>query len=231
MAKLTWHGHSTFTLETADGTRIMIDPWFEGNSKADRALSEVGELDFIFCTHGHSDHFKDAMPLARATGAMLVSSYEIIQFAVSKGLENVHALGVGGGFDFSFGRVTMTAALHGGHVHGDDSGAWTCTPGGLVFEVDGVRVYHAGDTALLTDMQLLRGRVDVAILPIGDNYTMGPGDAVRAVEFIGPSVVVPMHYGTFPEIEQDPEAFRRMVGDRARVELPEPGETLELGAG
>ncbi len=231
MAKLTWHGHATFTLETADGTRILIDPWFEGNPKADRSLSEVGRVDFIFCTHGHADHFKDAIPLARATGATLVSSFEIIQFAAAQGLEKLHALGVGGGYAFPFGRVKMTAALHGGHVHGDDSGSWSCTPGGFLFEVDGVRVYHAGDTALLTDMQLLRGQVDVAILPIGDNYTMGPEDAARAVEFIAPRVVVPMHYGTFPEIEQDPDAFRQRVGGRARVELPNPGETLELAQG
>jgi L-ascorbate metabolism protein UlaG (beta-lactamase superfamily) len=229
MAALTWHGHSTFTIETEDGTRILVDPWFEGNPKADRALDEVEGVDWIFCTHGHADHFKDAIPLARRTGATLVSSFEVIQFAASKGLEKLHALGVGGGYAFPFGRVKMTAALHGGHVHGDESGSWTCTPGGFVFHVDGVRVYHAGDTALLTDMQLLRGAVDVAILPIGDNYTMGPEDAVRAVEFIEPKIVLPMHYGTFPEIEQDPEAFRRLVGDRARVELLVPGGTLELG--
>jgi L-ascorbate metabolism protein UlaG (beta-lactamase superfamily) len=231
MAKLTWHGHSTFTFETADGTRILVDPWFEGNPKADRSLDQVEAAQWIFCTHGHADHFKDAMPLARKMGATLVSSFEIIQFAASMGLEKLHALGVGGGYDFPFGRVKMTAALHGGHVHGDESGMWTCTPGGFVFHLDGTRIYHAGDTALLGDMALLRGQVDVAILPIGDNYTMGPDDAVRAVELIEPKVVVPMHYGTFPEIEQDPAAFREKVGDRARVEILEPGGVLDLDRG
>ncbi len=228
MASLTWHGHATYTLELAGGTRILIDPWFEGNPMADRALDSVEKVDWIFCTHGHADHFKDAIPLARRTGATLVSSYEVIQFAASQGLEKLHALGVGGGYDFPFGRVKMTPALHGGHVHGDESGAWTCIPGGFVFHADGIRLHHAGDTALLTDMQLLRGGVDVAILPIGDNYTMGPDDAVRAVDFIEPSVVIPMHYGTFPEIEQDPEAFRTAVGDRARVEVLEVGDSLDL---
>lgn len=228
MASLTWHGHASYTLELADGTRILLDPWFEGNPVADRTLDAVERADWIFCTHGHADHFKDAIPLARRTGATLVSSFEIIQFAASQGLEKLHALGVGGGYDFPFGRVKMTPALHGGQVHGDESGVWSCLPGGFLFHVDGIRLYYAGDTALLLDMQLLRGEVDVAILPIGDNYTMGPGDAVRAVDFIEPSVVIPMHYGTFPEIEQDPQAFRASVGDRARVEVLEVGDSLEL---
>jgi L-ascorbate metabolism protein UlaG (beta-lactamase superfamily) len=229
MAKLTWHGHSTFTIEAADGTTILVDPWFDGNPVADRGIDDVKDVDWIFCTHGHSDHFADAIPLAKRTGATLVSSFEVIQFAGSQGIEKVHAMGIGGGYDFPFGRVKMTPALHGGEVHGDDSGHWTCVPGGFVFEVDGVRIYHAGDTALLTDMQLLKDRVDVALLPIGDNFTMGPEDAVRAIEFIGPDVVLPMHYNTFDQIRQDPEVFRDMVGERARVEVLEPGGTLDLG--
>jgi L-ascorbate metabolism protein UlaG (beta-lactamase superfamily) len=229
MATLTWHGHATFTLETADGVRIVIDPWFEGNPAADRALADVGHVDWIFCTHGHADHFADALPLAEATGATLVSSFEIASFCASKGLELTHGLGVGGGYDFPFGRVQMTPALHGGQVHGDTSGQWTCTPGGFVFHVDGLRIYHAGDTALTMDMQLLKGRVDVAILPIGDNYTMGPAEAVRAIDFIGPEVVIPMHYDTFELLRQDTNAFRALVGDRARVEVLHPGRTLDLG--
>jgi hypothetical protein len=173
--------------------------------------------------------FRRCPPPGEATGATLVSSFEIIQFAQAKGVEKVHPLGVGGGFDFPFGRVKMTAALHGGEVHGDDSGRWTCTPGGFLFQVDGLGIYHAGDTALLTDMKLLRGQVDVAILPIGDNFTMGPEDAARAVEFIEPKVVIPMHYDTFDLIRQDPEAFRSRVGNRARVETPKPGGTVEIG--
>lgn len=229
MTKLTWHGHSTFTLESKAGTRILIDPWFDGNPVADRSAAEVEGVEWIFCTHGHADHFADALPLAKRLGATLVSSFEIIQFAQAQGVEKVHPMGVGGAFDFPFGRVKMTAALHGGEVHGDDSGRWTCTPGGFLFHLDGLGIYHAGDTALLTDMQLLKGQVDVAILPIGDNFTMGPEDAVRAVEFIGPKVVIPMHYDTFDLIRQDPEAFRSRVGDRARVETPKPGGTVEIG--
>ncbi len=229
MTTLTWHGHSTFSIRTADGTRIVVDPWFEGNPRADIGLAEVGKVDYIFCTHGHSDHFADAIPLAKASGAMLVSSFEIEQFVRTRGIERAHGMGVGGGFDFPFGRVKMTPALHGGQVHGDESGQWSCIPGGFLFDLDGVRIYHAGDTALLTDMQLLRGQVDVALLPIGDNFTMGPDDAVRAIDFIRPEVVVPIHFDTFELIQQDTAAFVRKVGARARVEVMEPGGQLTFG--
>ncbi len=228
MATLHYHGHSTISLFGEDGTRIVVDPWFSGSPVADVERSEVGKVDWIFCTHGHGDHFSDALPLARETGATLVSSHEIVEFAASQGIEKVHGMGVGGGFDFPFGRVKMTAALHGGEVVGDETGRYTCTPGGFLFHLDGVRIYHAGDTALLMDMQLLKGRVDVALLPIGDNYTMGPEDAVRAIEFIEPKVVVPIHFDTFPLVAQDTKAFIAMVGSRARVEVLRPGDRLDL---
>lgn len=229
MARLTYHGHSTFLLSTDDGTRIVIDPWFEDNPKADIGVEEVGDLDYVFCTHGHADHFADALPLARRTGATLVSTFEIVQFADEQGIEKLHPMSIGGGYQFPFGHVKMVPAVHGGRVHGDAGGKWTTVPGGFLFRVDGARLYHAGDTALLMDMRLLEGEVDVALLPIGDNFTMGPDDAVRAVEFISPRVVVPMHYDTFELIEQDPADFRRRVGDRARVEIMQPGSTLDLG--
>ncbi len=228
MASLTYHGHSTFSLRTDDGTRIVIDPFFDDNPVSDVKRSELGHVDFILCTHGHTDHFVDALPLARETGAMLVATYEIVAFAGTQGIENSHPLHIGGGRDFPFGRVKMTPAIHGGQVHGDDTGQYTTNPAGLLINVDGRALYHAGDTALTMDMQLLRGQVDVALLPIGDNFTMGPDDAVRAVEFIQPEVVVPIHYNTWPMIEQDPERFRDLVGDRARVEVLEPGGQLTL---
>ncbi len=227
MAQLTYHGHSTFTLVTDDGTRLVIDPWFEDNPASDVGLAGVGEVDYVLCSHGHYDHFADAIPLAKQTGATLVSTFEIVSFAQSKGVEKAHPMHIGGGYSFPFGRVKMTPALHGGQVHGDD-GSHTTVPGGFLIDAGAKKVYHAGDTALLTDMQLLRGQVDVALLPIGDNFTMGPADALRAVEFIQPKVVVPMHYNTFPPIVQDPEAFRAAVGDRARVEIMSPGDTLDL---
>ncbi len=228
MAKLTFHGHATFALDMDDGTRIVIDPWYDESPANDLTVADVGPVDYILCTHGHFDHFADAIPLARETGATLVATFEIVSFVQSQGIENAHPMHIGGGHDFPFGRVKMTPALHGGQVHGDETGAYTTVPAGLLIEADGKSLYHAGDTALLTDMQLLRNQVDVALLPIGDNFTMGPEDAAKAVDFIEPSVVVPIHYDTFPYIVQDPESFRALVGDRAQVEVMASGGTLDL---
>jgi L-ascorbate metabolism protein UlaG (beta-lactamase superfamily) len=138
-------------------------------------------------------------------------------------------MNIGGAYVFDFGRVKLTPALHTGSVAGDKDGTHTTDPSGFLISLDsGPRIYHAGDTALIMDMMLLKGSVDVAILPIGDNFTMGPEDAARAVEMIEPEVVIPMHYDTFPVIEQNPESFRTLVGDRARVEILQPGQTIEI---
>lgn len=229
MARLTWHGHSCFLLQTDEGARILFDPWLNENPMADVKADAIGELDFILVSHGHFDHFGDAIPLARRTGATLVSSFEIVSFAQSQGVENAHPMGIGGGYTFPFGYAKMTPALHGGEVAGDDEGKYTTMPGGWWLELNGgQRLYHAGDTALITDMKLLEGQVDVALLPIGDNFTMGPRDAVRAVELIRPRTVIPMHYNTFDVIQQDPQAFAREVGDRARVVVLKPGETFDF---
>lgn len=228
MARLHYHGHSTFTLTTDDGTRVIIDPWFDQNPVSDVKTHEIAGVDFILCTHGHFDHFADAIPLAKQTGATLVSTFEIVSFAQSQGVENAHPLHIGGGFNFPFGYVKMTPALHGGQVAGDDEGAYTTVPGGFWMDLKGKRLYHAGDTALLMDMQLLRDKVDVALLPIGDNFTMGPEDAVRAVDFIRPKTVIPIHYNTFDLIAQDAKAFRASVGSLARVEVLLPGEVFEF---
>jgi L-ascorbate metabolism protein UlaG (beta-lactamase superfamily) len=224
MATLTWHGHSCFLLETDGGQRIMIDPWLDENPASDIKTKDVEALDYILVSHGHSDHFDDCIPLAKKTGATVVSTYELVAFVQSQGVEKGHGMNIGGAYVFDFGRVKLTPALHTGSISGDKEGAHTTDCSGFLISLnEGQRLYHAGDTALIVDMQLLRGSVDVAILPIGDNYTMGPEDAARAVEMIEPEVVIPMHYNTFPLIEQNPEGFRQLVGDTARVEILQPG--------
>ena len=228
MAKLTWHGHATCSIETNDGQRIVIDPFFDGNPACDVSAADV-EADFILCTHAHGDHIGDLLPLAKRTGALVISSHELVSWAGKQGVANVHGMSIGGGHTFPFGYAKMTPAVHGSKNEGPGGEAYPTTPGGFLIRLEGDKsVYHAGDTGLIMDMQLLKGQVDVALLPIGDNYTMGPEDAARAVEMIEPEVVIPIHYDTFPPIRQDPEAFRAAVGERARVEVLAPGGTYEL---
>lgn len=228
MAKLTFHGHATFSIETDDGTHLVIDPYFEENPGFDGSLDDI-EADFVLLTHGHFDHVMDVEPLVKRTGATIIASFEIASYFESKHDFTCSPQHIGGGVQYPFGYVKLTPALHGGKLDLPDGGDYTTVPAGLLINFEsGQRLYHAGDTALLTDMQLLKGKVDVAVLPIGDRFTMGPEDAVRAVEFIEPRVVIPYHYDTWPPIEQDAEAFKASVGDRADVEIMKPGDSYDF---
>lgn len=228
MAKLTFHGHATFSIETDDGTNLVIDPYFGDNPGFDGSIDDV-EADYVLITHGHFDHVTDVEPLVERTGATIIASFEIASYFESKHGFNVSPQHIGGGVQYPFGYVKMTPALHGGKLDLEGGAAYTTVPAGFLIDFEsGQRFHHAGDTALLTDMQLLKGKVDVAVLPIGDRFTMGPDDAVTAVDFIGPKVVIPCHYNTWPPIEQDARAFAAAVGDRAHVEIMEPGDTYDF---
>lgn len=225
MAKLTFHGHATFSIETDDGAHLVIDPFFEDNPSFSGSLVDV-QADYILLTHGHYDHVADVIPLARRTGATVIASFEIATYLEGQELKT-SPQHIGGGVHYPFGHVKMTPALHGGMVQLPGAEAFSTMPAGLLVNLtSGQRFHHAGDTALLMDMQLLKGKVDVAVLPIGDRYTMGPEDAVTAVDFIEPRVVIPCHYDTWPPIAQDAEAFRTAVGSRADVEVMSPGSTF-----
>ncbi len=227
MPTLTYHGHSTFSLETDDGTHLVVDPFFSDNPAFEGSLDDI-EADFILLTHGHYDHVADAMPLAERTGATIIASYEVATYMENHGL-TVSSQHIGGGVQYPFGHLKMTPALHGGMIELPNAESFTTVPAGFLLRLNsGSRVYFAGDTALLMEMQLLAGKVDVAVLPIGDRYTMGPEDAVTAVDFIDPNVVIPCHYNTWPPIEQDAHAFARAVGDRAHTEVMAPGDSVAL---
>ena len=226
MPQLTFHGHATVSIHTAD-SKLVIDPFFSENPHFLGSLDDI-EADYILVTHGHYDHVADLIGLAERTGATCIATFEIASFLESQGL-NASPQHIGGGVHYPFGYVKLTAALHGGMVNLPGAEAFTTLPAGILINFSsGERFYHAGDTALLTDMQLLKGKVDVAVLPIGDRFTMGPDDAVTAVEFIEPKVVIPCHYDTWPPIEQDAAAFAEKVGDRAKVRVMAPGGILEF---
>jgi len=226
MATLTYYGHSTWALDTK-GTTILIDPFFTGNPLAPVAAADM-KPSFIILTHAHGDHYGDTVELAKRTGATLIANFEIANYAQKQGVANAHPLHIGGGNAFPFGRVKLTVAFHGSSF---PDGTYGGMPAGVLIETDGKRVYNAGDTALFSDMRLIgEGGLDVAILPIGDNFTMGPDDAVTAAKFLGATTVIPEHYNTWPIIKQDPEAFKRRVeaSTSSKVAVLKPGERFEI---
>jgi len=225
---ITYHGHACVSLIGPDGT-VVIDPFFDDNRMCKLPASEV-RCDAIGVTHGHHDHLGDAIPIAKRTGAVVFTTAELARFLQERGVA-AHAMHIGGSHRFRFGEVKLVAAFHGGSV-AEDPGHTTCVPCGIIVRMGGFSVYHAGDTALTMEMELL-GRydhIDVALLPIGDNYTMGPEDALHAVELIRPEVVIPIHYNTFPVIEQNPEQFKRAVETQTstRCVILQPGEGYAL---
>ena len=228
MNRLTFHGHAAFELVTSKGTRLMFDPWLDQNPRADIKTADVSNLDYILVSHGHGDLFSDVIKLARQTDATVLATFELVSLCQAQGVKHGHGMSVGGGYRFPFGYAKLTPALHGTGIDGGAHGIHSTMPNGWWVDLGDARIYHAGDTALLTDMQLLQGKVDVALLPIGDNFTMGAEDAARAVEFIKPRVVIPMHYNTFDVIKQDPEHFRQLVGGAAEVVVLQPGESHDF---
>ncbi len=208
--QITYHGHSCFVFE-ADGKRIIVDPFISGNphTKIDPASIKV---DAVLVTHGHGDHLGDAVAIAKNNDAPIIGVFELVGYAESKGASG-HPLHIGGGFDFDFGRVTAVQALHGS---ASPEGDYLGNPCGFIIRMGGKTVYFAGDTGLFGDMRLL-GELyspDIAVIPIGDNFTMGPDDALVAARMISAKVVIPCHYNTFPVIETDPYAFVMRLGEK-----------------
>ena len=223
---ITWLGHGTFLIESGEH-RVLIDPFLTDNPAATVSADEV-DPTAIVVTHGHGDHIGDTIAIAKRTGALVIANYEIIEWLGKQGLENVHPQHIGGEFAHPFGRLKLTIAHHGSALPDGSNGGNPC---GVLLKFEDGTVYHAADTGLFYDMKLIGEEgVDVAILPIGDNFTMGPDDALRAVRLIEPKRVIPDHYNTWPLIEQDGIAWGQRVRRETSAEpvVLQPGESCTL---
>uniref|UniRef100_A0A7C4Q1F1 UPF0173 metal-dependent hydrolase ENT17_06075 n=1 Tax=Bellilinea caldifistulae TaxID=360411 RepID=A0A7C4Q1F1_9CHLR len=224
--KVTWFGHAALGLETG-GYRLLVDPFLSGNPAAS-ATPESVTADFVLITHGHGDHVGDAVQIAKRSDALIISNFEICNWIAKQGVKT-HAQHLGGGFHHPFGYLKLTLALHGSAL---PDGSYGGNPAGFLLTTnEGQKIYMAGDTGLFGDMRLIGEEgVNLAVLPIGDNFTMGPDDALRAVKLIQPEHVIPLHYNTWDLIAQDPNAWASRVKaeTNAQPHVLKPGESLTL---
>ncbi len=224
--KISWFSHACFLIET-DQSRLLIDPFLSDNPLASGTADEI-QTDYILVSHGHGDHLGDTINIAKRTNATVIANYEIQTWLAGQGVENTHPQHIGGGFDYPWGRVKLTIAQHGSAL---PDGSYGGNPCGFLLYIEGKKIYHACDTGLFYDMKLIGEEgIDLAILPIGDNFTMGPDDALRAVKLIEPRQVVPIHYDTFDVNKQDPHTWAERVEKEtaAKVTVMNPGESIEL---
>jgi L-ascorbate metabolism protein UlaG (beta-lactamase superfamily) len=221
----TFLGHAGWLLETGECT-IAIDPFLRDNPVTDMKPEDLESIDFICVTHAHGDHLGDTVELARSHDALVISTFEVANMIGEEGVVT-HGMHIGGTHDFAFGTLRLTPAFHGSGVPGGHAA-------GFVITTTEGTVYHAGDTSLFGDMKLLDGvisdGIDIALLPIGSNFTMGIADAVTAAKWIKPRIAVPMHYDTFPVIEADPNEFKKKVEaeTETQVQVLAPGEKFSL---
>lgn len=206
--KLRYFSHSAFQITTQSGTRILIDPFLDGNPTSPVKSDQV-DADYIILTHAHGDHFGDSLKIAKRCGSKFIAVFELANYLESKGC-TAHPMHIGGSYQFEFGKVKFTMASHGA---ASPEGIYTGLAAGVILSIDGINLYHTGDTGLFYDMKLIGEMtpVDYMLLPIGDNFTMGITDAVKAVEFVNPKFAIPIHYNTFPVIESDPEEFKKQL--------------------
>jgi L-ascorbate metabolism protein UlaG (beta-lactamase superfamily) len=228
--QITWFGHATFKLTSPRGKTILIDPWTRSNPACPDNLKQVNQLDLMLVTHGHFDHIGDAVNIAQTTKPSVVAIVELAGWLEAKGVENAVGINKGGTIEVQGIKITMTHAIH---TSGVEDSTYVGDACGYVLEFEnGRRLYHAGDTCAFSDMQLIHElyKPDVALLPIGDYYTMGPREAAIAVRMLGVNHVIPMHYGTFPILTGTPAALREALqglglGHVDVIEM-KPGQTI-----
>lgn len=222
----TYYGHSTFGLKIEEHD-ILIDPYFSDNPATETDPDNL-DADYILITHGHGDHVGDTIAIANRTGAQVITNFEIANWISEQGID-VHPQHIGGGFQHPFGYVKMTQALHGSSL---PDGSYGGMPGGFLITTPGEEtIYISGDTGIFSSMSLIGDEgIDLAVIPIGDNFTMGPDDALRAVELLRPKTVIPTHYNTWELIKQDPAAWKSRVesATQTRVEILQPDTSYDL---
>lgn len=206
--KIQYHGHACFSVFLKD-YHLIIDPFLNHNPKSILTSNDI-KPDYVLVSHGHSDHFGDTLELG-AKGATIISTAEIAEYCELKQMPSVHAMQIGGGYRFPFGYLKMTPATHGSAISENNTLLAAGCPGGFLLKTEDFVLYYAGDTGLTMEMEMLSRfeQIDVAILPIGGNFTMDPTDALCALRILNPRFVIPMHYNTFPLIEQDPYHFAK----------------------
>jgi L-ascorbate metabolism protein UlaG (beta-lactamase superfamily) len=226
---ITWLGHATFLLQSPGGRKILFDPWVTGNPTSPESAKKLGALDLILITHGHGDHTADAVAIARSSGAQTIAPYEVAVWLGSKGLQKVTGMNPGGTLRALGLSITMVPAMHSSSIEEDGKIIYLGVATGYVVTLENAQtIYFAGDTGVFGDMRLIAEmyRPEIAFLPIGDLYTMGPEQAAKACELLGVKQVVPMHYGTFPALTGTPAKLRELVEPKG-VQVLEltPGET------
>jgi L-ascorbate metabolism protein UlaG (beta-lactamase superfamily) len=225
--KLTWYGHATLGLETS-GSKLLIDPFFSGNPAAPIGADKI-PADYVLVTHGHGDHVGDTIAICKRTGATAISNAEISGWLKDHGVQQTHAQHIGGGYKYPFGYLKLTMALHGSALPDGSNGG---NPAGFLLTTNNAKkIYIAGDTGLFGDMKLIGEEgLDVAVIPIGDNYTMGPDDALRAVKILAPRIVIPIHFSTWDLIAQDEKLWAARVEKEtsAKAVVLKPGESFDF---